>query len=543
MLNRMRIRTMLLAAFGVLILLMLVIVGVTHLRVSGFATSIGEIQRSIYPTASAAESIRFYVVNNWSNTLTLSTITNKIVMTRIEEEMAANNKAITSNFEFLKRDLQTDEGKKLLEGATAASNTYAENLKEYVAMLSDEDKDPARFFLMGPLKSSLEAYLESTGKIAAAMKSRLEEESIASLKAANQTRAINLGIGVAALLAALVSAALMVKTITSQLGGEVFEAQNIAREISNGNLTINIALRQGDSTSLLASLNVMRDKLRTMAGEIQEEVQRVNDTAHKVAQISAEVAHSTIAQSDAASSAAASVEQLTVSVNHLSSDADDAHRYSHQASEQAQQGDAVIRGAEAEMGQIAESVQASAAVIAELEQHSNEITAIVNVIKEIADQTNLLALNAAIEAARAGEQGRGFAVVADEVRKLAERTSNSTLEIAATIDKIQIGTRAAVQSMVRGVDQVAAGTRMAEAAGDSIGKIQSGASHVLDAINDISMSLKEQSEASNGIARNIEQIALMINENKAASERVAAAAGSMEEVAEALSSSMRFFRL
>ncbi|MCX7146876.1 MAG: methyl-accepting chemotaxis protein [Sulfuritalea sp.] len=141
---------------------------------------------------------------------------------------------------------------------------------------------------------------------------------------------------------------------------------------------------------------------------------------------------------------------MTVGIGQIADSASEAHTLSVHSQDLSRKGSEVIHDAASEMSKIADSVEASSAIISTLEQQSKEISAVVNVIKEIADQTNLLALNAAIEAARAGEQGRGFAVVADEVRKLAERTSLSTQEIASTVEKIQSGTRTAVQSMVAG---------------------------------------------------------------------------------------------
>jgi methyl-accepting chemotaxis protein len=543
MFDRMRIGTMLMLGFGVVILLMAVIVGTTHLRVGGLATSIDEIQSDIYPNTTAAAAIRFNVVRNWANTQTLNSISNKDAIKTINDEMAANSKVISESFDFLKREYHTEEGAKLIAAALVARDDYTRKRKEFIEMLKDEDKDPAKMFLMGPLRTSMADYTDSIDRIYSSLSARLEKETSGSARAASQTLGINLTVGLITLAVAIGSAVLMVNTVSGQLGGEVFEAGDIAREIAGGNLAVAIAPRSGDSSSLLASLASMRDKLRTMASDIQTSAQRVTDTAHKVSRAAADVAKASASQSDATGSAAAAVEQLTVSIDHLSRNAEDANGYSQRASELSANGETVIRGAGAEMDKIAQSVQSSSTIIAELEQRSNEISAVVNVIREIADQTNLLALNAAIEAARAGEQGRGFAVVADEVRKLAERTSTSTQEIAVTVGKIQQGTQAAVQSMLSGVDQVRSGTEMAEVAGHSIGEIHSGAARVVDAVNDISAALKEQSAASNDIARSIEKIAQMVASNNNAAENVAAAAMEMQDLADGLSASVKFFRL
>jgi methyl-accepting chemotaxis protein len=182
-------------------------------------------------------------------------------------------------------------------------------------------------------------------------------------------------------------------------------------------------------------------------------------------------------------------------------------------------------------------------VITSLGEQSHQISNIVMVIKEIADQTNLLALNAAIEAARAGEQGRGFAVVADEVRKLAERTTQSTQEIAAMIQSIQAGTDNAVAGMSEGSTRVNEGVRMVGRAGSSMELIQDGVQKVLAAIGDISASLREQNASSNQIARNVEGIARMTDETSTIVRDVAASADQLEQLAAALKDSVGQFKL
>jgi methyl-accepting chemotaxis protein len=195
------------------------------------------------------------------------------------------------------------------------------------------------------------------------------------------------------------------------------------------------------------------------------------------------------------------------------------------------------------MGEVASAVSTAAATIRERENYSKEISAVVNVIREVADQTNLLALNAAIEAARAGEQGRGFAVVADEVRKLAERTTESTHTIATVIDKVQSGARKAAQEMESGVGRVSGGVELAKQAGDSVGGIQSATDRVAGAVVDIGNALNEQAVAVQELARGVERIANMAEENSASVRQTTAAADQLQTLAADLETSVARFRV
>ncbi|MBV5337239.1 MAG: hypothetical protein J0653_04540, partial [Deltaproteobacteria bacterium] len=196
-----------------------------------------------------------------------------------------------------------------------------------------------------------------------------------------------------------------------------------------------------------------------------------------------------------------------------------------------------------EINNIAESVNSSNEIIHALGEQSTQISGIVNVIKEIADQTNLLALNAAIEAARAGEQGRGFAVVADEVRKLAERTTLSTKEIASMITTVQQDTQSAVSSMGEGREQVESGVQMAAKTGESMSLVQDATHQVINIVEDISTALREQSTASLQIAQNVEKIAQMTEENSAATNEVSRSANQLEQLAVDLKASVGHFRV
>ena len=289
------------------------------------------------------------------------------------------------------------------------------------------------------------------------------------------------------------------------------------------------------------SFNQMIQSFQEIIQQVITNSRGVMQAAGKLSESSHRVAVSSQSQSDATASMAAAVEEVTTSIDHVADSSQETHNIARKSGELSVHGGEVVQGAAEEMSKIADSVNQSSQFILRLGEHSNQISAIVNVIKEIADQTNLLALNAAIEAARAGEQGRGFAVVADEVRKLAERTARSTEEITAMIGSIQSGTRHAVESMQEGSARVTEGVAMATRAGESMGQIREGASQVISAVSDISSALREQSAASNQVAQNVERIARMTEENSVAANEIAGEAQQLEDLAGALESAVSRF--
>lgn len=317
-----------------------------------------------------------------------------------------------------------------------------------------------------------------------------------------------------------------------------------ARTMATGDLSIHVDLGTRDELKRVGdSLNDMTTAFRSLIQNVQSGAGQVHDATTRLSASSAKIRLSTEQQSEAASAMAAAVEQMTVGVDHISKNAQDASSLSQRAGELSVTGGNVVGTVVHEIQMISQAVNQSATIIDDLGQQSEKISAIVNVIKEIADQTNLLALNAAIEAARAGESGRGFAVVADEVRKLAERTSKSTHEISQMIVAIQNGTNNAVTSMNGGVQRVSSGVTLALQAGTSIGEIEGSSRQVMQTVSEISSSLREQSVASTEIARNVERIAQMAEENSAAVAENAATASQLERLSESLKAEAHRFKL
>jgi len=349
-----------------------------------------------------------------------------------------------------------------------------------------------------------------------------------------------LSINVAIMLVIVALGVLIARSVLRQLGGEPADAVQVMKRAAAGDLTVDIP--QSSAGSLLGELSRMLCAIRQMVGDISSKSDIVRRTAEGISVASGQVAVASHRQADSASAMAAAVEQLTVSINQISESAHDTERYSSAATTLAASGETRVAEAANEMALIAQQTSSAAGAIRSLESRAAEISTIANVIKEIAAQTNLLALNAAIEAARAGEQGRGFAVVADEVRKLAERTSSATEEITSMIGAIQDDTATAVDTMDKALPQVERGLDLARQAEHSLREIRDGAGTTLERIRDVALVTQEQSAASTSIAQQVESIAQMVEETSASTQHTADSARDLDAIARELGELVARFR-
>ena len=335
----------------------------------------------------------------------------------------------------------------------------------------------------------------------------------------------------------------IVRNLLQTLGGEPEYAAHVAHRIAKGDLSAAISLQPNDTTSLLASMKTMQDGLREMIEQIVVATVQLAGFSKQLSASSHQVKNATNQQTDAAATVAATVEEMTVSIGYISDNTADVNKSAIESKQMAEEGEHFAQKTIAEMNKIVDNVNQSSIFMQTLDEQSHKIADIVNVIKEIADQTNLLALNAAIEAARAGEQGRGFAVVADEVRKLAERTKLSTQDIATMIEAIRSGTMQAVESMAQGTVMVNAGMNLVGNTGSSMATIHGSTDNVLAAIDGISTSLREQSQANNEIARSVENIAQMSEQNYASICDVVSSADQLQMLSETLRQSAARFQI
>ena len=305
----------------------------------------------------------------------------------------------------------------------------------------------------------------------------------------------------------------------------------VTQQIASGNLVAEMPMgRKDEIGSLFNSIVVMRNKLFEILFQMKVSTNSLTESVTEMIDASHETSRGAIEQSNASTSMAAALEELSASVEQIGDNATSAHESSVIAGEVAKKGAQAVYENSDEMNNISRAVQNAADRLSALEVLSVKIGQIVSTIKGIAEQTNLLALNAAIEAARAGEHGRGFAVVADEVRTLAERTAISTVEITSMVGQIQGETRTAVTEMRSGVARVEKGVENARLAGQSVSDIESRTNLVVKATEEIQQVLIEQAQASREVAHSVENVAKLAETNAVQAEQALHASARVREV-------------
>jgi methyl-accepting chemotaxis protein len=310
------------------------------------------------------------------------------------------------------------------------------------------------------------------------------------------------------------------------------DAAALTAKVAEGDLTVHCEARGTDEIGqVVSSMCKMINNLKQLMGDIKSSADAIASGAKQLRSSSDKIANNMSSETSQSTQIATSTEEMTQTVMDIAKNSSNIAASSQEAAQTAREGEEVVKRSVTETQMIAKAVSESSGMMIVLGERSKEIGAIVEVINDIADQTNLLALNAAIEAARAGEQGRGFAVVADEVRKLAERTAKSTAQISEMIGAIQAEIDKTVNSMQTATQRVEQGVTLSQEAGSSLSTIVRNVNDLQGMVQQIASATEEMSSVSEQISNDINAIATETRDISDSVSKIVDASGDMEQLA------------
>lgn len=466
--------------------------------------------------------------------------TEKSDMDRYEKRMVdilAQGSKIREEYQKL---ISSDEEKKLFEEYQAKLKQYLDENKKLVELSRQNKNAEALAVLRGASNKSLTETEEVLRKLIDLNKKGGVDEYKKAEKLYGVSRML-IGVTLAVCVFLGISLALLVARIISK---PLTSGVEVANRIAGGDLTVQVQVDSADETGqLMNAMQSMVENLRTM-------ISRTAEISTGIASASAELRATAETISTGAEEVANQTNTVATAGEEMSSTSSDIARNCTMAADasrmtidSANSGAAVVNETIRGMSVIAERVQQSSRTVEALGARSDQIGQIVGTIEDIADQTNLLALNAAIEAARAGEQGRGFAVVADEVRALAERTTRATREISEMIKSIQSETKEAVKAMGEGVHEVEKGTESSMRSGQALEDILSRINEVAMQVSQIATAAEEQTATTSEVSMNIQQISEVVQQTARGAEETANAASVLAEQANELQDLIKRFKL
>ncbi len=467
------------------------------------------------------------------------------ILARTDDELSAARRELGEHAEWFRKVLKDNEALDLPESIRAGLAEVRPVLDSYIAsavrvtesVRPGSDERPEELAAFTGVYGELEERMEKVSDLISA-----ELDATTAAASARASSAVMLIVGVA--LGGLVLASIAAFATVTSISRPLRRTSAFLQLVAQGDLTKRLAEDSGDEFAGLArncnqtveSISKILQASRSVAGQVEKISVEIDGSA-KASLDNARSQSQTLAQMSAA------IEQMSSSITAAAGRSADAARTAIESGKTAEDSASAVGGMIAEMKTIEEGVRRSGEMVNELGARGEEIGRIIAVINDIAEQTNLLALNAAIEAARAGEHGRGFAVVADEVRKLADRTTGATAEVGKSIGAIQEQTKLAVEQMQQGREQVSRGAQRAGEAGTTIERIVTGSRQVASLIQSIAAGTEEQTSAGQQIASGVSSAAKTAEEACAAAERAAGMTTSLSQQSRTLMSGINRFKL
>jgi len=459
----------------------------------------------------------------------------------LDEQLQRKGRELDDNLARAITEADSEETKRALEAFRKTVNAYLIVGETALARSRQNQTEAAMELASSP-------FIEDAAILTGQLADQLSEDATTALNITQQASAeayrtsfrLLLGIVLAALVVMMGFGLTLGRSIMSPLQAMRRTVMTIGETLD---LTRRVGTRSNDEIGqTVQAFDTMIEALQRSFNDLAKNAEDVGRAAGVLRVNANEFSGSSVAQADAATQMAAGVEEMTVSIDHVAERAEDAAKLSTEAGNRAAEGVAVVQSTIDDLGMIAEEVNSTAESVHNLQQETTRISTVTGVIGDVAAQTNLLALNAAIEAARAGEQGRGFAVVADEVRKLAARTAESAAEITGIVAAIEQGANDVVKRMQQAVHTVQQSASRAEETGVAVQAIRTASNQTVELAAEISYAIREQSAASNLIAVQVEKIALMSETNTGTANQTSSQADDLHGLAERMLTDISRYR-
>ena len=534
--SKLSLKMKLAVGFGTLLIILVVIATVAYTAVGSLAEAAKEVGRK----ASEKEmlvKIELAVAKGRSGSASYLLLDRNEAL-EVDEEGKRDYK---DSIEELAPLVHSDEGKRLFsEVQHSYDNLRAVSDKEVQLRRSGKTKDAIQT-LTRESDPAFKQLHENVKAFTSYLDKGLEEADKRQDATVSRCRVLILTLAALGFLLGAAVSGMTIRSIRSIMFRLVATMQRVAaNDLATDDAEITTEDEIGQAGT---AFNRMKNSLREMIQSIAGTAQHVASASEELSSSATQQAQSAETQKDQTAQVATAMQEMSSTVLQVSENSNKAAEASRQAAETARRGGAIVEETLSRMRAIADSVSGTAKKMDQLGKSSDQIGQIVGVINDIADQTNLLALNAAIEAARAGEQGRGFAVVADEVRKLAERTTTATKEIAGMIKNIQQETKTAVTAMETGTKQVEEGVKSTIQAGGSLKEIIHMAEQVGEMVMQIATAAMEQSSASEEVNQNMEKIAKLVKESADGAQQSAKACQDLSSLAFDLQNMVGTFKL
>lgn len=459
----------------------------------------------------------------------------------LDEQLQRKGREFDEDLARAIADARSEEAKRALEEFRKTVNAYLIVGETALARSRQNQTEAAMELASSP-------FIEDAAILTGQLADQLSEDATTALNITQQASAEAYRTSFRLLLGIVLAALVVMMGFGLTLGRSIMSPlQAMRRTVMTIGETLDLTRRVGSRSNdeigqTVQAFDTMIEALQRSFSDLARNAEDVGRAAGVLRVNANEFSGSSVAQADAATQMAAGVEEMTVSIDHVAERAEDAAKLSTEAGNRAAEGVAVVQSTIDDLGMIAEEVNGTAESVNNLQQETTRISTVTGVIGDVAAQTNLLALNAAIEAARAGEQGRGFAVVADEVRKLAARTAESAAEITGIVAAIEQGANDVVKRMQQAVHTVQQSASRAEETGVAVQAIRNASTQTVALASEISYAIREQSAASNLIAVQVEKIALMSETNTGTANQTSSQADDLHALAERMLTDISRYR-